>query len=136
MNRRGFVGAALAGVGGFFFPQKLKASCSKGLSHAKLIDLIVSDTKQVHCTRFSSEFYQIIYDNSFRSGDVLIIPEHQPDERWRHWDGGRKMNFSCVSFRGILLGGHDWKTRYFVKENDRWFEVQLLDAKSQTWDWV
>lgn len=26
MNRRGFVGVALAGIGGFFFPQKLEAS--------------------------------------------------------------------------------------------------------------
>ena len=30
MNRRGFAGAALAGIGGLFFPQKAESSVNKG----------------------------------------------------------------------------------------------------------
>ena len=41
MNRRGFVGAALAGVGGLFFPQKLKANSSESFKFGDCVDLEV-----------------------------------------------------------------------------------------------
>ena len=86
--------------------------------------MIVSDIRHIHCTRFSSEFYQVVYRGSHRNGNVLIIPEHHPDKEWNHYSAGRKMDFSCISFRGIETGNYDWNTRYFVKEDDRWLEVQ------------
>ncbi len=43
MDRRGFVGTVFAGLGGFFFPQKVKAQT--GLSHDDMFNLILQSER-------------------------------------------------------------------------------------------
>ena len=48
MNRRGFVGTTLAGLGGFFFPRKSKASDElKGFQYLVTVDIDESQLRDI-----------------------------------------------------------------------------------------
>lgn len=107
MNRRGFVGAVLAGVGGLFFPQKLFAgafSVPAYLSTNNIVERIL-EHPQYNC---SISLNQPVKCNLFGTSDLFLH-----DYLWR---------FDC-SANGLIFGSKD-------SESKRWFSVDNIDCIS------
>ena len=82
MNRSGFVGAALAGLGSFLLPRKTEAACSDDFKFGDCVDLEVAVSWATN-TKGTYKGY-VVYVDAEHEKDTIIITKEIPVEKVIH----------------------------------------------------
>jgi len=115
MNRRSFVGGALAGLGGLLFPQKSETKVSKGLTHNEMLQLI-SQWRDVGFGRFYSySTNRVVKYSSKELSSKLTDVDVRFINGWGKQDDGEYKLYCYCKEGNYWLGVHKDKNGRWIK---------------------
>jgi len=122
MNRRGFFGVTLAGLGGFLFSEKLQGELihNAGLTHCKMTELVFMHDNQVVCTCLPFGRHLIPSPSStarvFGQDTILHVASIWSRKEYT-------IDISDPDNKIIQFNRAYKKPFYYVRRDERWFMI-------------